>query len=278
MVGQSYLLSAEELSIAPLTRTFPHLHHLCIGRSEIPLFTSLAYLKTTPAIFSRLTICDLRFGDRSTGLDLELIPYVKIGCHIHANITTSTILGRHFAGAEMVRIHGAARSIEGRMPNGRVFSWTNIGQFQGMCACCQYCVETGAELLGHIMPPSVAASLIMLDYDICGRTVDGRTFSWTQLPPPFLQVFKPWFTTITSLHVAVDVLFRLFAELPELKSLTVEIGEKSFPTILRTIMGRGRAQHHFSQPTPNLTDLTLTFKTYRHSVHEHVHAQRSIHL
>jgi len=43
-------------------------------------------------------------------------------------------------------------------------------------------------------------------------------------------------------------------------------------------MGRGRAHHEFSQPTPNLTYLTVTFKTYHQSVHEHVHAHRSIHL
>ena len=275
----SYRRSIEELSLAPIVRTFPHLHHLCIGRPVIPLFESLAHLKTIPAILSRLTICDPRFAHRKTGLDLNLIPYIKVGYPIHwGSPHASRFPGCHFAAAHMIHIYGAAQSMEGRTTDGRVFSWANICQTRRACANCYLCVETGAELLGHIMPPAVTVSLVMLDYSICGVTVDERKFSWTQFPPPYLQVFKPWFTTVTSLQVAVDVLFSLFAELPELKSLTVEIGEKSSPIILRTILGLGRMQHQFNRATPALKHLTVTFIPTRRSVQEEVHAQRSISL
>ena len=246
--------------LARLAKLCPNLSHLALDRAEKRF--KIANLYKVEPTFHRLTITAPGVPHRlaTLGIDLTLVPHLHIQCESSKNMDICQLLQQAFTSAAEVRVTGADRTIEGRTEDGRTFSWTDI-QVDDNHILGPHSFDSCmvARFLRDVFHANSIVRMEIMNYRVRGATGDGREFLWNHLRPSEFSLFRPFFAGITMLRVDVVRLsnFREDMTMPNLVSLTVEIGEVVPMSVLRVLFGVGGAGKLLQWPTPELKELIL---------------------
>jgi len=254
--------SGNEPDLARIARMFPNLHRLALGLPQMRPCVS-HFDKIEPR-FEHLSITalELSYEFATVGIDLALVPHIDIICRYSKNMDVSRLLAQTFPRVMEIHVIGAHRTIKGRTEDDRTFAWTNIIYWADYVHKEPYRFDsdTVANLLVRFFPADSIVRMEVMDYHVRGTTADGREFLWTQLAQSEFSLFVPLFTGVTVLIMDVIRLSNLREDMtmPNLVSLTVEIGEMVPSSVAKMLFGG--AGRRFRWPTPELKELIMKLK------------------